>query len=208
MNAFRTEQEEFWAGSFGDEYIERNKEIRLLSSKTALFGTILKNTKNIQTLIEFGANIGLNLLAIKTLVPDIKLAAVEINKKACDELKKIPDLEVFEQSVLDFVPTKRFDLVLTSGLLIHINPDMLPLVYEKIYESSSRYICIIEYYNPTPVEVKYRGHDRKLFKRDFAGEMLDTYKDLQLITYGFVYRRDPMFPLDDPTWFLLEKRAV
>jgi spore coat polysaccharide biosynthesis protein SpsF len=56
------------------------------------------------------------------------------------------------------------------------------------------------------VEVPYRGNSGKLFKRDFAGEMLDRYSDLQLLDYGFGYHRDPQFPVDDITWFLLEKR--
>ena len=51
----------------------------------------------------------------------------------------------------------------------------------------------------------YRGHEGKLFKRDFAGELLDKYPDLKLIDYGFVYHRDTNFPQDDCTWFLLEK---
>ena len=28
---------------------------------------------------------------------------------------------------------------------------------------------------------------------------------LKLIDYGFVYHKDPLYPLDDITWFLLEK---
>lgn len=45
-----------------------------------------------------------------------------------------------------------------------------------------------------------------LFKRDFAGEMLEKYQDLQLVDYGFVYHGDANFPQDDLTWFLLEKQ--
>lgn len=78
-------------------------------------------------------------------------------------------------------------------------------VYEVLYDSSKRYICIAEYYNPTPISVSYRGHQERLFKRDFAGEMLEKYPDLQLIDYGFVYHGDANFPQDDVTWFLLEK---
>jgi len=44
-----------------------------------------------------------------------------------------------------------------------------------------------------------------LFKRDFAGEMLDRFKDLELLDYGFVYHRDNNFPQDDLNWFLLRK---
>ena len=74
-----------------------------------------------------------------------------------------------------------------------------------MFQSSHRYICIAEYYNPTPVEVPYRGHQNKMFKRDFAGEMLDKFQDLRLLDYGFVYHRDTQFPQDDVNWFLLEK---
>ena len=52
----------------------------------------------------------------------------------------------------------------------------------------------------------YRGHSQRLFKRDFAGEMLDRFPDLTLVDYGFAYHRDANFPQDDTTWFLLEKR--
>lgn len=55
--------------------------------------------------------------------------------------------------------------------------------------------------------IPYRGHEQRLFKRDFAGEMLDAYPDLRLVDYGFVYRRDPVFPADDLTWFLMEKKG-
>ena len=53
--------------------------------------------------------------------------------------------------------------------------------------------------------IEYRGNQEKLFKRDFAGEILDTYSNIELKDYGFSYRRDQAFPQDDITWFLLEK---
>ena len=90
--------------------------------------------------------------------------------------------------------------------MIHINPNELNDVYSKLYESSKRYICIVEYYNPTPVTVNYRGNEKLLFKRDFAGEFMDKYSDCKLIDYGFCYHRDNNFMQDDITWFLLEKR--
>jgi spore coat polysaccharide biosynthesis protein SpsF len=91
-------------------------------------------------------------------------------------------------------------------LLIHIDPARLDDVYEKLYETAARYILIVEYYNPTPVAVTYHGNAEQLFKRDFAGEMLDRFPSLNLADYGFTYHRDSNFPQDDTTWFLLEKR--
>ena len=113
--------------------------------------------------------------------------------------------EIFEASILAWSPTSTVDLALIKGVLIHIAPDQLAAVYEKLYQVSRRYILIAEYYNPTPVSIPYRGHADRLFKRDFAGEMLDRYPALELVDYGFVYHRDPLFPQDDMTWFLLQR---
>ena len=156
--------------------------------------------------LEFGSNIGLNLRAIKMLIPNVKMTAVEINKKAAEECSKIDGVDVFNGSIFDFNTDKKFDLTFTKTVLIHINPEKLNEVYEKLYNYSNRYILISEYYNPKPIEVNYRGNADRLFKRDFAGELLDKYSDLELIDYGFVYHRDNNFPDDDNNWFLLEKR--
>ena len=86
-----------------------------------------------------------------------------------------------------------------------MSPDDLPIVYEIMHRASARYVLVAEYYNPTPTEITYRGHTGKLFKRDFAGDMLERFSDLSLIDYGFVYHRDVVFPQDDLTWFLMEK---
>ncbi len=100
----------------------------------------------------------------------------------------------------------RWDLSFTKGVLIHLPPEALPDIYDKLVAASSRYVMVCEYYNPTPVEVSYRGHEHALFKRDFAGEILDAHPELALVDYGFTYHRDPVHPLDDSTWFLMEKQ--
>lgn len=205
MEAFKTEQEAFWAGTFGDEYVSRNKSAQLLASNTAFFSKIIPKTSRVKSLIEFGANIGMNLHAIRTLLPNVELSAIEINQHAVSELSKFEQISVYPQSILDFTPDRTWDMVLIKGVLIHINPESLKQVYELLYRSSSRYICVAEYYNPSPVEVMYRGHSGRLFKRDFAGELMDGYPDLKLVDYGFAYHRDTYFPQDDITWFLLEK---
>jgi len=203
---YKTDQEGFWAGEFGNEYIGRNQGEASIASNTALFSKILSSTNSISTIIEFGANIGLNLMAIKRLLPKVELSAIEINEKAVAQLKnEVEDISVYHSSILDFQPDKERDLVLIKGVLIHINPDELQNVYELLYKTSGKYICIAEYYNPSPVEVRYRGHEGKLFKRDFAAEIMDKYPDLRLIDYGFIYHGDNNFPQDDTTWFLLEK---
>ena len=205
MTDFATEQEEFWAGQFGDDYASRNRGAQWIANNAAFFARVLQRTEPVRSVIEFGANIGMNLQALRLLLPAAKLAAVEINEKAVTELRELAGVQVHHESILHYTGKERHDLVLIKGVLIHLNPESLPQVYDLLHRSSGRYICLAEYYNPTPVTVPYRGHSHKLFKRDFAGEMLDRFSDLQLVDYGFVYRRDPHFPQDDLTWFLLKK---
>jgi len=203
---YETEQERFWAGKFGDAYVERNRGPKLLAAKTALLAKILSSAGAVGSVLELGANVGLNLLALRALLPDATFAGVEINHTAAAELRRLDWIKTYESSIFEFQPEMPADLVLTSGLLIHIQPQKLVDVYRTMYAASRRYICLIEYYNPTPVEVPYRGEREKLFKRDFAGELLDAYPDLHLCTYGFQYHRDLCFPMDDATWFLIEKQ--
>lgn len=205
---FRTDQEAFWAGDFGDGYTARNRGARIVASNAALFARILSRTGQIASAIEFGANIGLNLQALRMLVPEIELAAVEINRGAAAELAKLPGVAVHNQSIFDFQPARKFDLAFVKGVLIHINPDELTHAYSALHRCSARFVCIAEYYNPTPVAIPYRGHTDRLFKRDFAGEMLELHADMRLVDYGFAYHRDPNFPQDDITWFLLEKTGT
>lgn len=201
-----TEQEKIWVGAFGDDYVDRNQSAGQLSAKTALFARILSRASGVSSVLELGANVGLNIRAFKSLLPVAELAAVELNEKAFTELSKIPNVTSWHESIFTFKVPRTYDLSFTSGVLIHINPDKVPEVYAKLYESSSRYILVSEYYNPTPVEVLYRGHTGALYKRDWAGEMMDRYPDLHLVDYGFQYQRDAIFPMDDLTWFLMEKR--
>jgi spore coat polysaccharide biosynthesis protein SpsF len=205
MSKYKTEQENFWSGEFGSSYTERNSPQNLLAPAINMFSQVLSEMSLCESIIEFGANQGINILALQTLRNELDLSAVEINPSAANKLREISGLNVHEQSILDFTTDKKFDLTFTRGVLIHINPEELPSVYEKLYEYSNRYIMVAEYYNPSPVDLPYRGHENKLFKRDFAGDLLDRYNDLKLVNYGFHYHRDRWFPQDDITWFLLEK---
>ena len=84
---FKTEQEIFWAGDFGNEYIDRNKGSDKVISNIGLFCDILRNTEEIKSVIEFGANIGLNLKVIKSILPNAEFHGIEINRKAYEILK-------------------------------------------------------------------------------------------------------------------------
>ena len=197
---------EFWAGDFGDEYINRNCSEQLAESSWRMFSRALHETwGECRSMIELGANIGLNIAAIKRIYPYIKADAVEINEKAFNQLVKVADT-AYNCNLFDSRVAGQYDLAFTKGVLIHIHPDDLKAAYQRLFDLSRRYVLICEYYDPKPVEIEYRGEKGKLWKRDFAGEMMDKYP-LKLVDYGFVYHRDK-WPQDDITWFLMEKTNV
>jgi spore coat polysaccharide biosynthesis protein SpsF len=203
----RTTQENLWAGEFGDDYILRNRDAALVDSNRALLDKILSRTHGVTSAIEFGANIGNNLRALRELMPEGELHSIEINESAAAQIRAWGGATVEVGSLLDYQPARQWDLSFTKGVLIHLPPEALPDIYDKLVAASSRYVMVCEYYNPSPVEVTYRGHEHALFKRDFAGEILDAHPELRLVDYGFTYHRDPQHPLDDSTWFLMEKQG-
>ena len=201
-----TEQERFWAGGFGDDYVARNRSEALVAAKTFLWANVLRHARAPVSAVELGANIGLNLIALRRLFPAMALSGVEINAEAHAELATLPGVNAVHGSLLDWQADAPRDLSFTAGVLIHLDPTVLPRAYDALHAASRRYIAVVEYYNPTPVDIPYRGHTGKLFKPDFAGELLDRHRDLAVVDYGFCWRRDPNWSLDDLTWFLLEKR--
>jgi pseudaminic acid biosynthesis-associated methylase len=207
-------QENFWAGEFGDSYTSRNQDKLILASNLRMWSKILERTRGVRRVLELGANVGLNLHAINLLKPETNFTAVEINKKAAQILSDAPFMRrhlsniVYNKSIMDVIKTEEIEshsLVFTSGVLIHQAPEDLDEIYRYMGRISSRYVMINEYFNPVPMELPYRGHTGKLFKRNFAREFLLENPDFTLIDYGFCSSMDMNFQKDDTTWFLMER---
>ena len=208
-----TQQEALWAGDFGLNYTRRNADPKVgsIHSNAMLFEKIMRHTFGLKHVLEFGCGAGLNLAALKERFPWLLLSGLDINKEALSEAaRRRADPTHFNLrmgSILDGGPATGIgaELVFTKGLLIHIHPNDLERAYETLYQSTRRYILVCEYFSQDPVSIPYRGQPEALWKRDFAGDLLDSYDDLQVVSYGFAWRRDPD-PQDDLNWFLLEKR--
>ena len=203
---YSTDQENFWAGAFGDDYIDRNQSGVLLNSKIAMWSQMLKSANRVSSIKELGCNIGLNLEALNRLNSQYQLSGIEINQLAANRARELNVASIrcdtITQPLLDEKPA---DLTFTAAVLIHINPEKINDVYQNLVNLSTRYVLVAEYYNPTPTEVVYRGHSERLFKRDFGGDLMDMYS-LNLVDYGFFYHRDNIAQeFGDVSWFLLEK---
>lgn len=199
-----SEQTLFWRGEFGDRYINRNDSPNMVAANTALFADAFSRSGELpRTALELGANIGQNYLALKHLIPDLTFTGVEVNEAAFKRLRESGATAV-NSSIEDFESSDVYDLVFTKLVLIHLNPESLDETYRKMGRLSSKFVLICEYFNPTPTQIEYRGHEERLFKRDFGGEFLSANPDFRLVSEGFASRRGA-FPQDDVTWCLMRR---
>ena len=189
-----------WKSKFGDDYTLRN----ISGNRLNITGyDLLKNRLNINSAIEFGCNVGLNLDTLRLIYPKINTFGIEINKKAFNIVKKKHKCQNI--NILDYKNKKKYDLSLICGVLIHQNPRDLQKIYKKLYDSSSKYIYLREYFSDKPVTELYRGKKDLLFKRDFAFELSEKYPNLKLVDYGFHWKHDKTKKTDNENWFLFSK---
>lgn len=205
-----SEQSEFWRGRFGQEYAARNDSPQLVENNRAFFEMALLATRHLRParVIEFGANIGMNIKALKQLeaFQYTEFTAVEVNAEACNRLHEL-GVTVHHADMLD--PREPwgsgYDLTLCRGVLIHIHPNNLRDAYAALYNSTRQFLMLVEYFATERRAVEYRGHSGKLWLADYGSEIMDQYPDLTCVDYGFAWKRDPIAPQPDINWWLLER---
>ncbi|MBW8015831.1 MAG: methyltransferase domain-containing protein [Planctomycetes bacterium] len=210
-----TSQMSEWMNDFGNNYVDRNcsslSELNSLYqnnynvTRTMLNEEFLSGLdKNIR-ILEVGSNVGAQLLCLQDMGFK-NLFGIEINKYAIEKSKEnTKDINIIFGSAFD-VPYKTgfFDLVYTSGVLIHISPSDIKAALKEIYRCSSQYIWGFEYYANSYEEVNYRGNDGLLWKTDFAALYKSVFEDLELVKEKKVkYCNDENID----NMYLLEKKA-
>jgi len=208
MKKYNSEQEIFWAEKYAKNYILKNSDFNNELGSEAWSKMLNKCKLDIESYLESGCNIGRNLNQLKTVLPNALPSIIEISSPAYDFVTTNHELEhSFRGAILDSQFNRSFDLVFTMGVLIHINPDQLLDNMKKMYDYSSNYILIGEYFNRTPISIEYQGEKEKLFKRDF-GKLFFQNFDCNLVDYGFLWGHIyDSAGFDDITWWLFQKSS-
>ncbi len=208
-----TDAAERWQGEFGREYTRRNS-----GSKDALdalyvdrFGVSRADLNHeflgplaLRSVLEVGCNVGMQLRHLGPLT-GARMSGVDLQQGALDEARAhLPgaDLRVARATDLPF-PDASFDLVFTSGVLIHVPPSDLDRVMDEIHRVSSRWIWGFEYWAAMPTEVAYRGHSGLLWKRDFRAAWQERFPTLRLVRERRLAHEDSPGLCD--VMYLLEK---
>jgi pseudaminic acid biosynthesis-associated methylase len=187
-----TEQIKHWTGEFGKEYTDRNalsaEELDALYerdfgiTRTKLNDIFLGRLDRSIRILEVGSNVGSQLLLLQQSKFS-RLYGIEPQSYAVELSKsRTKNINIIDGTVFD-IPFKDayFDLVFTSGLLIHINPSDIASAMREIHRSTKTYIWGFEYYADDFTEVPYRGHKNLLWKGNYAEQYLRLFPDLKLI---------------------------
>ena len=210
-----TEQMKEWSSDFGRQYTDRNPHsvegmdeafVGMFGvSRTALNREFLGDMDRSIRILEVGTNVGTQLQVLQSM-GFTNLYGIELQHYAVEEAKKLRrQINIIQASALD-IPYKDgfFDLVFTSGVLIHISPADLPTVMSEVHRCSRRYIWGIEYFSEKQEEVPYRGKPQLLWKGDYAKTYRDLFPGLKVI-------RERMLPHVDSSnvdkMYLLEKQS-
>ena len=187
-----TEQIRTWSGDFGRQYTDRNNYTPLqldeLYRKTygvtrrELNQRLLERVPKDARILEVGCNMGMQLLLLKEM-GFTDLSGIEIQSYALGRAQeRLPDAQLLRASALSIpFEDQNFDLVFTSGVLIHIAPGDLPMAMAEIHRCAKHWIWGFEYYAPQMTEVVYRGNNGLLWKTDYARVYLEQFDGLELV---------------------------
>jgi len=190
-----------WTGSFGKEYTQRNAmsldevdELYLKNygvTRTDLNKSFLNRFSRSIKILEVGSNIGNQLMLLQKMGFN-NLYGIEPQREAIELSKsRSVGINIIEGSTFD-IPFKDryFDLVFTSGVLIHIEPKNIKKAIKEIYRCSKRYIWGFEYYSEKYENIVYRGKGNLLWKANFPKIYMDTFSDLKLLKINFIKYKD------------------
>lgn len=97
------------------------------------------------SIYEVGMFSGRNLYKIQNEFPDVKVGGCDINDEAIRFAKdKLPNAEILYESIYDLDESKKWDIVFTMGVLIHIPQDGFELAINKMIAKANNYVIHIE----------------------------------------------------------------
>ncbi len=192
MKTSLTHQLLTWTGDFGREYTDRNTyspadldefyRQNYGITRREINERFLKDVPRNARILEVGCNTGTQLLILQQMGFS-DLHGIEIQSYALERAEvRLPRAALSQASAFAIPYTDRyFDLVFTSGVLIHIAPADLPKALAEIHRCARTWVWGIEYYAPETTEVVYRGHKSLLWKTDFARTYRQQFDDLEIV---------------------------
>ncbi|WP_439026678.1 pseudaminic acid biosynthesis-associated methylase [Haloarchaeobius sp. DT45] len=176
--------ERLWSSEYGETWTKRNemgvKEIdahyveQFGVSRLSLLERFFEHLDEDARILEVGTNIGTQLLCLREL-GFTELYGIDIQREAIEWAHRSrPELDIVEGNLFD-IPFKTgfFDVVFTSGVLIHVHSDDLDTAMDEIVRCSDAYVYGHEYFAEEYTEITHNGHDGVLWKGDYVSRYLE-----------------------------------
>jgi len=188
--------EKMWGGEFGLMYTLRQKIN--IDERYKIWEKLLSKLNGIGNVLEIGSNEGNNLFCVQNILNFnhsntrnmLNVCGVEINESSANLTR---NLTIIGSAYNVPLLSGKFDLVFTSGVLIHLEDTLKAM--KEIYRLSNRYILSIEYFDDKERKIEYRD-GVYCSAKPFDRLWLDNF-DLDLVELGDM--KD--FGLDDGTDF-------
>lgn len=198
----KTRQETVWSEEFGKEYTNRNRYgvEQLDEIYQSIFGITRRALneeflgfldKETVKILEIGCNVG-NQLNVLQEQGFQNLYGIEIMPYAVEGAKQSTrGINIIQGSAFD-IPFRDefFDVVFTSGVLIHIHPDDLYKVFQEMIRCSKKYIWGFEYFSEEIKEIAYRENANLLWKGNYSKLIAKQALNLHISKEKLLKRKD------------------
>lgn len=162
-----SETVDFWKGEFGRDYTVRN---RVKWAERVPFLNHIVELTGATSFLDVGCNAGWNMQALRSINQQFTMSGLDVNLDALKEAQA-EGFDVVEgraDQAEELFGHGAADLVMSSGVLIHIHQDDLLKSMKSIKDASSRYVLAVEYYSPEEKEISYRGNAGRLWSRPYG----------------------------------------
>jgi SAM-dependent methyltransferase len=136
-----------------------------------ILGDLLPSLNPLHSVLDVGCGRGRLAALLGAVLPSAHYTGLDIGEAQTQATQAVrPDGAVYTVPIQDFDSKHRFDLVLSSEVLMHIPPNEIEQVAQKLLKMATKYILLIEWTEPigdvVPAEYNWIHDYRSLFGND------------------------------------------
>jgi len=146
----KEQQANFWKAK-GPTEAERYWKTERHRKRRKWFAARLKRY-DFESIYEVGCNSGRNLWYVENKLPGKRLGGLDINSHAINLAREmVPQAEFHNIDICDMDVEDKYDIVFTSGVLLHIPPSHIYEVIEKCIQKANKYVMHMETQGPDEI---------------------------------------------------------
>ena len=136
------EQQKLWSNI---DHAERYWSLERPRKRRKWFANSVLKKYEFGSIYEAGCNSGRNLWYVENKISGKKLGGLDINERAIEMARReLPHAELECASIYDINVNDKYDIVFTSGTLLHIPPREIKSVIESFTKKATKWVMHLE----------------------------------------------------------------